>query len=109
MKALEFLEHKLQVLDESVAKNDPFVTKTRSNLRDAIVELKHVAADAQRFAGLRMIICEPDIDKRDQMLEAIEVLMNAQPDDMGDVPTPDRIDELVDAMLLTAAGARKQC
>lgn len=108
MKALEFLEHKLQVLDDSIAKNDPFVAKTRSNLRDAIEELKSLSANAQRYAGLRMLICEPDTDARDRMLQAIETLMDAQPEDMGDTPEPSRVDELVDAMLLTAAKARAQ-
>lgn len=103
MKALEFLQHKLQVLDDSIAKDDPFIVKTRAELRDAIEELKTMQADAQRFAGLRLILCEPDDTKREAMIAAVDqfVLSND-----GDPRTPEDVGKLVDGMLLIAAAAR---
>lgn len=72
---------------------------------DILESFDALAADAQRFAGLRLILCESDPTKRERIIEAVDKWMesNAMP---TDPPTPERVNELADAMILVAANAR---
>jgi hypothetical protein len=65
--------------------------------------------DAQRFNGIRMIVCEPDKAKREKMLDAFEQRVAQFAERFGDVElvTPADVDEFVDLLLLAACEARK--
>jgi hypothetical protein len=80
----------------------------REHLSRVVAALDQLAADAQRFNGLRMLMCEPDASLKDRMLDAIESHVNAfVAQHTDEVPTPELINELVDRMLLAACEARK--
>ena len=68
--------------------------------------LPALAVDAQRWRGIRLALCEKDKDAQERMLEAIDLLMDAQGDIDHDKVTPELVDSLIDKMLLAVAEAR---
>jgi hypothetical protein len=105
VKALEYLEHKLQVLDDSVARNDPFIVQTRTSLRDAIDEIKQLAVDAQRFRGIALFVAETDPAAQQRMVEAFEKFADI-PEEIGAV-TVESFGAMIDQLILKLAEARR--
>lgn len=76
---------------------------------EVLAAFDQLVADAQRFKGLRMIVCESDKAKREKMLDAFEQRAAQFAERFGDVEsvTPADVDEFVDLVLLAACEARK--
>lgn len=73
------------------------------------ISLSQVLADAQRFNGLRMILCEPDKAKRERMCEALVASIERLTESFNDetIVTPEMVNAIADAALLAACEARK--
>jgi hypothetical protein len=71
----------------------------------SVDELNALTADANRYRGLRLIVCEPNEDVQERMFEAVDEVMTGLPD-IKNAPTPEMVDGLFDTMIAAAAGAR---
>lgn len=68
-----------------------------------LAEYEALVENANRFVGLRNIICMTDEAKRDRIVDAIDLFVTGQADfKTMDAPTPERVNELVDGMIALA-------
>jgi hypothetical protein len=73
-----------------------------------VAALDQLVADAQRFNGIRMVLCESNRNKQESIFEAIEPVVDAFVEQHREqAPTPELINDLFDRLLLAACEARK--
>ena len=67
-------------------------------------------ADAQRYRGIRLMLCEQDEAIQARMFEALEKYGDTVPelDAEPKAMTADRLDAIIDGAILAAAGARNE-
>lgn len=73
------------------------------------ISLSQVLADAQRYNGVRMVICEQDEMLRERMGEAMATEFEAWTDTLTHeaIVAPEAFNAMIDAALLAACEARK--
>lgn len=77
-------------------------------LEELIKVLPALVTDAMRMRGLRLIVCESDMNMKVKMLDAVAGHLNTQPDVVADEkPTIERLNEVIDAILSVAHQARQ--
>lgn len=70
--------------------------------------LPALVTDAGRMRGLRLIVCEQNIDLKLKMIDAVTGYLETQPDIAADdAPTVERLNEVIDGMLIAAHQARQ--
>jgi hypothetical protein len=94
----------LQALEAQVA-TIPASNAVNRQLADAVLAL---TPDAQRWRGVRLLLCEQDEAMRARMFEALEAYGDTVPE-LDTEPKGmalERLDEIIDGAILVAAGAR---
>lgn len=97
------LQHIITMLRSTGAYRDEEGESTNA----AQAELDQMLADANRYRAIRSVLCEPNKAVQDRIIEGIDRFMNDQPDIAKiEAVTPDRADEIVDALIAIVKGAR---